>query len=384
MESRRVCSLALFRAALLTLAVIGAIGCGARRTERVVPTSGRASDAAIAAKLQELREQIAATTKSTTAQSQAFEDSLPADRGRRPLSLTDYWENAPFYTRPPTTACVQTTVKPPQSGQAGFRCYMPDNLAQLALPPISGQPDNGNPFWDQAYISCTHRSWAVTGTLDPSLLLSVSPTTTGQDGDRCSTVDTVTTFVRRTSTPYQSQAGYSTDGSFSFLTGNSYPSIEQNVFVTVLSRAAPAPCVAFSKEIYAAARQFALRLTWVAAVAAHESGTPDSDDARNINQIGGCCGQGIFQIDFSRDCPGGVNPGTADVAGNAICGAKKLKNALAACGNENDALAAYNTGGCTGIVPTARDWGSEKNVPYQTSVTRHEQRIIDFKTVCNA
>src|SRR5947209_9787265 len=343
---------------------------------RRMPQSSRACKSVT----NELR-QITAATK---AQIKASNDALPPENARSLLSLTDYWENPPFYTRPPTTACIQTTVKPPQSGQAGFRCYMPDNVAQLALPPISGQPDNGNTFWDQPYITCTQRQWAVTGTFDPSLVVMVSPTTTGNDGDRCSTVDTVTTFVRRQAAPYQSQAGYSTDGSFSFFTGNSYSSIEQNVFVNVFSRAAPAPCVAFSKEIFAAARQFAIRITWAAAVAAYESGTPPSDDARNIVQIGGCCGQGIFQIDDASDCPGGVNPGTADVAGNAMCGAKKLSNGLKACGSEAAALAVFNTGACTGRTPTPRDWGSEKGVSYQESVRRLEQRIIDFKTVCNA
>src|SRR5437660_11328756 len=94
---------------------------------RRMPQSSRACKSVT----NELR-QITAPTK---AQIKASNDALPPENARSLLSLTDYWENPPFYTRPPTTACIQTTVKPPQNGTAGCRRHKPDSVSQPPQPP---------------------------------------------------------------------------------------------------------------------------------------------------------------------------------------------------------------------------------------------------------
>jgi hypothetical protein len=131
--------------------------------------------------------------------------------------------------------------------------------------------------------------------------------------------------------------------------------------------------IAFGAEIGTAARRHHLDPRLLAAVAAQETGGPDTDSGRNIVGDGGH-GRGVFQIDdrwhaFAR------SPAAMDPARNADYAAGMLSGLLSRFGgNVRAALSAYNAGdpAATG---TRTTWADGRSLPYADSVLRHYARL---------
>lgn len=131
--------------------------------------------------------------------------------------------------------------------------------------------------------------------------------------------------------------------------------------------------VAYAPEISGAARRHGLDPELLAAVAAQETGGPDSNAGHNVVGDGGH-GRGIFQIDdrwhaFART-PAAMNPDR-----NADYAARMLSGLLARYkGNVHEALSAYNAGSpkATG---TQTRWQDGRNLGYADSVLAHYTRL---------
>jgi len=131
--------------------------------------------------------------------------------------------------------------------------------------------------------------------------------------------------------------------------------------------------VAFAPEIAAAARRHAVDPELLAAVAAQETGGPDSNAGHNVVGDGGH-GRGLFQID-DRWHDFASTPAAMDPAQNADYAAGMLSGLLKRYGgNERAALSAYNTGSPTAGGTRTR-WSDGANLPYADSVLRHYERL---------
>ncbi len=131
--------------------------------------------------------------------------------------------------------------------------------------------------------------------------------------------------------------------------------------------------VAFAPEITAAARQYGLDPDLLAAIAAQETGGPDTNASRNVVGDGGH-GHGIFQIDDRShpfaSTPAAMNPSqNADYAAGMVSGLLKRYG-----GNLREALSAYNTGSPTAAGSKTR-WSDGCDLAYADSVIRHYQRL---------
>src|SRR5579863_5792387 len=100
--------------------------------------------------------------------------------------------------------------------------------------------------------------------------------------------------------------------------------------------------VAFASQIENAARRYGLDPSLLAAVAAQETGGPDSNAGHNIVGDGGH-GRGLFQID-DRWHPFASSPEAMDPASNADYAAGMLHELIGRYGNVRQALSAYNAG----------------------------------------
>lgn len=131
--------------------------------------------------------------------------------------------------------------------------------------------------------------------------------------------------------------------------------------------------VSFAPEIATAAKRHGLDPNLLAAVAAQETGGPDSNAGHNEVGDGGH-GHGLFQIDdrwhdFARS-PQAMDPGD-----NAEYAATMLSGLLARYGgNVHEALSAYNAGSPTAVGTKTR-WGDGRDLGYADSVLAHEARI---------
>ncbi len=131
--------------------------------------------------------------------------------------------------------------------------------------------------------------------------------------------------------------------------------------------------VAFAQQIAGAARRHGIDPTLLAAVAAQETGGPDTNAGRNVTGDGGH-GHGIFQIDdrwhsFAR------TPAAMDPARNADYAAGMLSGLLREYGGDvHDALSAYNSGS-PHAVGTRTRWTDGRDLGYADSVLRHYQRL---------
>ncbi len=130
--------------------------------------------------------------------------------------------------------------------------------------------------------------------------------------------------------------------------------------------------VRYSDAIWAAARDHGLDPALLAAVAAQETGGPDTNAGRNVVGDGGH-GHGLFQIDdryhaFAR------TPGAMDPARNAEYAGGMLSGLIGRYGSVRRALSAYNAGdpNATG---TVTQWQDGANLGYADSVLRHEALI---------
>ncbi|HXP94337.1 MAG TPA: transglycosylase SLT domain-containing protein [Candidatus Binatia bacterium] len=131
--------------------------------------------------------------------------------------------------------------------------------------------------------------------------------------------------------------------------------------------------VAYSAAITRAAQRWGIEPRLLAAVAAQETGGPESNSGRNIVGDGGH-GHGLFQID-DRYHAFGTTADAMDPAKNADYAAHLLHDLLARNGgNIHAALSAYNAGS-----PNARGtlttWSDGKTLDYADSVERHYAQL---------
>ncbi|MBV8067354.1 MAG: transglycosylase SLT domain-containing protein [Candidatus Eremiobacteraeota bacterium] len=131
--------------------------------------------------------------------------------------------------------------------------------------------------------------------------------------------------------------------------------------------------VAYAPQIAAAARRHALDPELLAAVAAQETGGPDTNAGRNVVGDGGH-GHGIFQID-DRWHSFAQTTVALDPAKNADYAAGMLSGLLERYGgNVHDALSAYNAGS-PNAAGTRTRWSDGSDLAYADSVMRHYQRL---------
>lgn len=131
--------------------------------------------------------------------------------------------------------------------------------------------------------------------------------------------------------------------------------------------------VTFAPAIASAARRYRLDPDLLAAVAAQETGGPDSNAGRNVVGDGGH-GRGVFQIDDRwhafASTPAAMDPAqNADYAAGMISGLIKRYG-----GNVHEALSAYNAGSPTATGTTTR-WSDGTELGYADSVLRHYHRL---------
>ncbi len=140
--------------------------------------------------------------------------------------------------------------------------------------------------------------------------------------------------------------------------------------------------VAYAPDIAAAARRSGVDPNLLAAVAAQETGGPDSDAGRNVVGDGGH-GRGLFQID-DRSHPFASTPAAMDPAKNAGYAAGMLAGLLKTYGgNVREALSAYNTGSPTATGTKTR-WADGSDLSYADSVMRHYERLTGAPVQSNA
>ncbi|HVN68858.1 MAG TPA: transglycosylase SLT domain-containing protein [Candidatus Binatia bacterium] len=131
--------------------------------------------------------------------------------------------------------------------------------------------------------------------------------------------------------------------------------------------------VAYAPQIAGAARRHGLDPGLLAAVAAQETGGPDTNAGHNEVGDGGH-GRGLFQIDDRwhafASTPAAMDPGAnADYAAGMISGLLKRYG-----GNVRSALSAYNAGSPTATGTRTR-WSDGSDLSYADSVLRHYQRL---------
>jgi hypothetical protein len=140
--------------------------------------------------------------------------------------------------------------------------------------------------------------------------------------------------------------------------------------------------VAFAPEIAQAAGRHGLDPRLLAAVAAQETGGPDTNAGSNVVGDGGH-GRGVFQIDdrfhaFAR------TSAAMDPAENADYAAGMLRELMDRYGGDSHkALSAYNAGRPDAVGTTTR-WGDGKVLGYADSVMRHYQRVAGPMTAAGA
>jgi len=130
--------------------------------------------------------------------------------------------------------------------------------------------------------------------------------------------------------------------------------------------------VAYAGAIATAAREHGLDPDLLAAVAAQETGGPDSNSGRNVVGDGGH-GHGLFQIDdryhaFPRS-DAAMNP-----SDNAEYAAGMLSGLIHRYGSVHRALSAYNAGD-PDAEGTVTQWSDGTRLGYADSVLRHEARL---------
>jgi hypothetical protein len=131
--------------------------------------------------------------------------------------------------------------------------------------------------------------------------------------------------------------------------------------------------VAFAPAIANAARRHGLDADLLAAVAAQETGGPESNAGHNIVGDGGH-GHGVFQIDdrwhWFATTPAAMDPAqNADYAAGMLSGLLKRYG-----GNVRAALSAYNAGS-PNAEGTKTRWSDGADLSYADSVLRHYQRL---------
>jgi|SRR5580700_892796 soluble lytic murein transglycosylase-like protein len=133
--------------------------------------------------------------------------------------------------------------------------------------------------------------------------------------------------------------------------------------------------VAYAPEIAGAARRHGVDPDLLAAVAAQETGGPDTNAGHNIVGDSGH-GHGLFQID-DRSHPFASTAAAMDPGQNSDYAAGMIADLLKQYGgNVRAALSAYNTGSPTATGTKTR-WSDGSNLSYADSVLRHYQRLTN-------
>jgi hypothetical protein len=131
--------------------------------------------------------------------------------------------------------------------------------------------------------------------------------------------------------------------------------------------------VAFASQIESAAHRYGLDPGLLAAVAAQETGGPDTNAGHNVVGDGGH-GHGLFQID-DRWHPFASTGAAMDPGKNADYAAGMLSGLLKRYGgNVHEALSAYNSGSPTATGTKTR-WADGADLGYADSVMRHYSRL---------
>ncbi len=131
--------------------------------------------------------------------------------------------------------------------------------------------------------------------------------------------------------------------------------------------------VAYAPQIATAARTHGLDPDLLAAVAAQETGGPETNAGRNVVGDGGH-GHGLFQID-DRSHAFAATSEAMDPLANADYAAGMLSGLLSPYGgNVREALSAYNTGSPT-AAGTQTLWPDGTRLDYADAVLKHEEAI---------
>lgn len=131
--------------------------------------------------------------------------------------------------------------------------------------------------------------------------------------------------------------------------------------------------VAYASSIASAAERHGLDPSLLAAVAAQETGGPQSNAGRNVVGDGGH-GHGLFQID-DRYHPFASTAAAMDPDANADYAAGMLSGLLSKYGgNVTEALSCYNAGSPT-ATGTKTQWSDGADLGYADSVMRHYRQI---------
>lgn len=131
--------------------------------------------------------------------------------------------------------------------------------------------------------------------------------------------------------------------------------------------------VAYAPQIAAASQRHGIDPELLAAVAAQETGGPDSNAGHNEIGDNGH-GHGVFQID-DRWHSFAASRAAMDPAKNADYAAGMLSNLLAQYGgNVREALSAYNAGSPTATGTRTR-WADGSDLGYADSVMRHYREL---------
>lgn len=130
--------------------------------------------------------------------------------------------------------------------------------------------------------------------------------------------------------------------------------------------------VAYAREIAEAARDHGIDATLLAAVAAQETGGPDTSAGHNEIGDGGH-GHGLFQID-DRYHRFATTAAAMDPKSNAEYAAGMLSGLISRYRSVRRALNAYNAGDPNARGTTTR-WGDGQVLGYADSVMRHYARI---------
>ncbi len=135
--------------------------------------------------------------------------------------------------------------------------------------------------------------------------------------------------------------------------------------------------VAYAPEILSAATAQGLDPALLAAVAAQETGGPNSNAGRNVVGDGGH-GHGLFQIDDRYHAFARTAAAMAPAA-NAEYAAAMLAELIRRYGSVRRALSAYNAG-APDAVGTVTEWRDGSRLGYADSVLRHEALIAGLAT----
>jgi soluble lytic murein transglycosylase-like protein len=137
-------------------------------------------------------------------------------------------------------------------------------------------------------------------------------------------------------------------------------------------------CVNFGDEIAAAAKAYGVDPVFLSAIAAQETGGPESDSGNNRNQKNGS-GKGLFQIDTKWHHDISLTD-LSDPGKNAMYAARMVRDLIKANGGDEHAAASEYNSGDPDSCGTKTTWPLGR-LCYGDSVMAHKNRLIANKVV---